>query len=371
MTAKVAHLTSVHTPLDIRIFHKECKSLAGVGYEVVLIASGEKDETYDGVRIRTVPLEKTRWRRMIHTTWQIYQSALAENALIYHFHDPELIPIGLLLKLHNKRVIYDVHEDLPRQILGKYWIPKRLRSSIAKLSDVFEIMSASLLDSIISATPAIARRFPAKKTIVVQNFPTLQELAPTKSCSHDTRSQTGIYIGGIDSLRGVREIVASISFLPKEFKLVLAGVFDPPEFIDELKQLPGWERVKFLGWLTRQQIAQQLSLARVGLVLLHPRPNFLESYPIKLFEYMAAGLPVIASDFPLWRDIVNEAKCGRLVNPLDPKAISTAIQWILDHPDEAETMGKRGQEAVRTQYNWDSESHKLRFLYSNLSRISQ
>jgi hypothetical protein len=291
--------------------------------------------------------------------------------LIYHFHDPELIPIGMLLKLHNKRVIYDVHEDLPRQILGKYWIPPLLRSSIAKLLNVIEIMSALLLDSIVSATPAIARRFPVKKTIVVQNFPMLWELASTKPCPHAARPPMAIYIGGIDNLRGVREIITSIALLPKNFEFALAGVFDPPEFINELKQLPGWERVKFLGWLSRQQIAQQLSLARVGLVLLHPQSNFLESYPIKLFEYMAAGLPVIASDFPLWREIINQAKCGILVDPLDPKAISKAIRWILDHPNEAEDMGKKGQEAVRMQYNWDSEAHKLRSLYSNLSKAAE
>jgi glycosyltransferase involved in cell wall biosynthesis len=162
------------------------------------------------------------------------------------------------------------------------------------------------------------------------------------------------------------EMIAILS-QPLEARLVLAGNFSPPELEEELRQMPGWHHVDFLGWQYRRGVAQLLAHARVGLALLHPCPHYLESYPVKLFEYMSAGIPVIASNFPLWREIVEGAGCGILVDPMDPKAIATAIRWLSEHPEKAKAMGKRGQESVRRRYNWHTEAKKLTMLYQELS----
>jgi len=365
---KIAHLTSVHSLYDIRIFHKECKSLAQAGYEVTLIAPHEGDEVVEGVKIGSVPEPKNRFDRMTRVLWQIYRMAIKEKAHLYHFHDPELIVIGILLKLLHKKVIYDAHEDVPRQMLSKHWIHPRLRSVMAGGATLVEWIGGKCFDGVNAATPTIAQRFPPPKTVTVQNFPFMEELVQGGSIPYKQRPPILAYMGGISKYRGAKDMVLAVGLLPPhlQVRLQLAGDFSPIGFEEELKCLPGWERVDFLGWQSREQISELLGHARIGLVTLHPIVNYLTSFPIKLFEYMAAGLPVIASDFPLWQKIVEGAGCGLLVNPLNSKMIAEAVELLLVHPEEAEDMGRRGQDAIRKYYNWDIEAKKLLAFYRTI-----
>jgi len=233
---------------------------------------------------------------------------------------------------------------------------------------VTEALASLIFDGIVAATPAIAKRFPAGKTVIVQNFPILNELVSPDPTPYQNRPAKIIYVGGITVIRGIREMVQAMSLVPESLnaRLVLVGAFSPPSLEAEVRGLPGWDRIEFVGWQDRASVARLLGEARAGLVLFHPEPNHLEAQPNKLFEYMSAGLPVIASDFPLWREIVEKERCGLLVDPLDPAAIAKVIQWILEHPEEAEAMGRRGQKAVFERYNWDTEAAKLIALYRRL-----
>jgi len=367
---KVVHLTSVHPPFDTRIFHKEAKTLHQAGYRVVLIVPDVCDiQVIDGVHIKTIKPSDNRFLRFTCTMWQIYKAARREAAELYHFHDPELLLVGWLLGLQGKKVIYDVHEDVPKDILAKHWVPKWMRKWIAKLVGSLELLVVHCLAGVVAATPAIARRFPASKTVVVQNFPIPDEPSWKNEISvYKNRSNKMVYVGALTPNRGAYQMIEAVSRTPPDFQaqLVLAARFAPAGLLDELRLLDAWKTVSFLGWLSREQVRKVLRKAKVGLVIFHPDPNHIEAQPNKLFEYMSAGLPVIASDFPLWREIVGNEECGLLVDPLDTQAIAEAIQWLLEHTEDAEEMGKRGRRAVETRYNWELEAHKLLKFYEGL-----
>lgn len=365
---KVVHLTSVHPVFDIRIFYKECRTLFDAGYEVVLVVQHDRDEFIDGVRIKSVPHAKNRWIRRTRTLWQVYRMALKEKADVYHLHDPELLPIGCLLSFQGIRVIYDVHEDVPRQVMSNPSIPILLQKPLSIFAEAFEWVGSFFFKSIVVATHTIGDRFPNKKTVLVQNFPTQNELKINSSLPYSERPLNISYTGVISKNRGIKEMVNAMALLPKSLNahLILAGKFSPAQLEKDIQQLRAWDRIDYIGWQDRRQIATLLGKSRIGLVLLHPKVNYLDSYPVKLFEYMLAGIPVIVSDFPLWRKIVSKARCGLTVNPLDAKAIAGAIEYLLAHPVEAEVMGRRGQEAVKNYYNWEAEQIKLLHLYKQI-----
>lgn len=367
---KVVHITTGHRAFDTRIFHKECKSLSEAGYEVVLVVPHHRDQFAEGVHVKAAPRPRSRLERFTTATFHIYREALRQNGNVYHFHDPELVPAALLLHLRKKCVIYDVHDDIPATFADKDYIPRMLREPLARLSRFLENFAAHRFSAIVTATPAIAERFAPlnDNTVVIENFAILDDIPPNDNMPWAERSATVAFLGGLSRERGMREMIRAMSLLPRSLpaRLRFAGWFLPASLREEAVLSPGWERVDELGLLDQCQVASMLGRVRAGVLTFHPGGNHDRSMPTKLFEYMLAGIPVIASDFPLWRRLVESAGCGLLVNPLDPKEIASAIEYLITHAREAEEMGQRGRAAVEALYNWQLQKTKLLDLYASL-----
>jgi glycosyltransferase involved in cell wall biosynthesis len=369
-TNRVLHITSAHGPKDVRIFFKECRSLARAGYGVIELATDSGNSYTDGVQIIGLGPKPGRLHRMTAKGVAIGREAVRLKADIYHVHDPELLPLALLLRLLNKRVIYDIHEDLPRTILYKHYIPVALRPFLMAVVESLENAAARRMTGLIAATPAIAERFRAinSHTEVVNNFPEMNEVSPVEPHPWSERRLSVTYIGGISAERGLSELLAAMPRVEaRGAKLELAGWFSNPVLRQQVSGTSEWQNVIWHGLLDRGCIAGLLGSVRAGLTVLHPEQNFLTSQPVKMFEYMAAGIPVIASDFPLWRSMMESIGCGLLVDPRDPGAIANAISYLLTHDEEAEAMGKRGRAAVEAHFNWTIEESKLLGFYNSIA----
>jgi glycosyltransferase involved in cell wall biosynthesis len=366
----VVILSSVHFALDVRIFYKQARSLADAGYKVTLIARYDKNEIKDKVNIIGLPMPKNRFQRMIEQTFRIFRLALNQNAVVYHFHDPELIPIGLILKFLGKKVIYDVHEDYQASIYTKDWLPSLIRTTVSNLFDWLEKKSSQKFNYIITATDHISKRFGNIKNIVLHNYPIIENGNSEFGCQKSKGEYTIIYAGGLARIRGIREIAESIGHINDRFhvKLKLLGKFNDRDFETQIRSLAEFDKIE-LSYVPYTEVFSHLSSAHVGLAMFHPVPNHIDSMPNKLFEYMSAGLPIIASDFPLWKQIVEGNKCGITVDPMNPKAIAEAIEYLLERPELMNEMGENGRKAVLEKYSWQKESEKLIKIYSDILNV--
>jgi glycosyltransferase involved in cell wall biosynthesis len=199
--------------------------------------------------------------------------------------------------------------------------------------------------------------------VVVSNYPVLAEFDDV-SAPIGGKERAVCFVGGITEIRGAEVMVRAMAEI--DAALLLAGRFEPPRLRDQVAALPGWSRVVELGQLGRPDVMTTLARSMAGLVLYAPVANHLAAQPTKIYEYMAAGLPVIASDFPRWRAIVEAHECGLCVDPADPIAVAGAIEWILEHPDEAQAMGRNGRLAVERHFSWESERDALESLYREI-----
>jgi glycosyltransferase involved in cell wall biosynthesis len=367
---RVCHLSTAHNGLDVRIFHKECVSLASAGFNThLVICASDADvqmAALKGVNLHQLKVPSGRFTRMLFQSFNCYKLGRRVNADIYHCHDPELLPFAMLLALFGKKVIYDAHEDLPKDILSKEWIKTWLRIPISKSAAALEWIGARFFLSVVTATPFIAKRFKEinKETLDINNFPLLGRL--DEQVPWADKAAEVCYVGGIGRDRGIAEVVQAMGQVQSGVRLNLCGRFTEPAVEQACKAMPGWQAVNEHGFVDRAGVRQVLGRSMAGLVTLRPIINYLDALPVKMFEYMAAGIPVIASDFPLWREIVLGNQCGLCVDPMDPTAISKAIDYLVQHPDEARLMGENGRRAVLARYNWSVEEAKLLAFYKQI-----
>lgn len=368
---RVAHVSTVHPSDDPRIYLKECATLAAAGFEVVLIGRGSAPSVDVGVRFVSIGEARGRLVRMIVLPVRVLLAARRVRAQLYHLHDPELLPVGVVLRLLGARVVYDAHEDLPRQIEYKAYLPRRTRGAVARGAAAMEQGAARILDAVVAATPRIAARFPRSRVALIQNFPTEREFGEAPARPYADREALVAYVGRLTPEIGARVMADAARIATwdrRDLRVVLAGPADA-DLVADLRRRTSPAPIELPGRIDRDMVVELLQAARVGLVLFQPVANYVEAYPTKLFEYMASELPVVASDFPVWREIVEGVGCGLLVDPTDPEAVADAIRALLDDPERAAEMGRRGRAAVMDRYRWEPQGERLVELYRRIIAV--
>ena len=366
---KIVHVSTVHPDNDTRIFEKECRGLSARGHNVVLIVQSELSGLRNGVLIKALPICKSRLQRITLTMIRAFILVLNEKADIFHLHDPELLPMGLILRMLGRRVVYDMHENVPKQVLNKYWIPKLLRRPLVTLLKVFEWGAFKNIAVVMAEKSYSASYTSIKEQEVVLNMPIVDELMKLKPIENSKRYHIG-YIGRVTRDRGALIILNALknirnSGFPVSFECI--GAIDPDVANDNSFQAAVTEKwLHAPGRLPPRDGWPQLAGCQIGLAVLQPIGNYMESYPTKMFEYMAMGLPVIVSNFKLYRDIVEKFHCGICVDPEDNNAVIDALHFLLKNPKQAKKMGQNGKDAVQDNYNWDIELDKLCGFYHRL-----
>ncbi|MFS0879513.1 glycosyltransferase family 4 protein [Metabacillus niabensis] len=369
---KICVLTTVHQAYDGRIYHKQCKSLKKAGYDVTLLApKPDKMIKDDGINLIPIEKPKNELKRFLHA-FKVFKLAKETKADLYHFHDPELIPVGVLLRIFTRKpVIFDVHEHYPNAIMSKKYLKSWLKKPIRLAYEIIEKLSLPILSGVIYTTEEIGKRYKSYTSCKIENYPLTDMFPPLQKVKGD--HHTLLYLGGITRIRGIEELIAGfakVAIERPEAKLLFVGGFESDSFEREIKQKVKEhhleEKVQFKGKVPYEQIEGYLSTASIGIIPYLPVPNHLVCLPNKLFEYMAAGVAVISSDFPHYRKVVESSSSGLLIDPESPQSIATAMISLLDDATLTDEMGQNGRVAFETKYNWNSEEKKLVAFYRKI-----
>ena len=360
---KVCHISTAHPTFDGRIFHKECVSLSKAGFDVSLVITHDKNEVVDGVNIIALPQSTGRFRRMILKPWIALIKGLKTKSKIFHFHDPELLFIGVILRVLGKKVIFDSHENVSSQIESKKWLGSLfVRKFIKSIYRVFENFCIFFYSRVISVTPEIVSFLSEKKGVLIRNYPILSKIENATFETNDNDDLVLLYVGGLTKIRGIKEACLAVDKVDTNVKLVLVGKWDDESYKDECLAIS--TKVEYLGLKPLDEVYKIMKTADVGLATLYPEKNYLNSLPIKAFEYMTCGLPMIMSNFPYW---IKEFDVSSVfVNPMSVDDIVKAIVWLVDHKTERLKMGVDGKRVVYEKFSWESESITLIKMYNEL-----
>lgn len=382
-------IISVHPWDDPRIFFKEALSLRKK-YAVEIHAPADfqiKEEK--GIRIVGLPRYQRRYLRVLNWV-RLFFRAWKSPACYIHFHDSELIPIAMILKFFTgKKVIYDIHENLPAGIMTKSWIPPLMRKTLARVMDWVEKKAVCYFNGILLAEFSYVERFrtlPANMETVVNYPPKNFGIGVSESplllrqnlCQmKDNHQQVKfIYAGVISKSRGIEEIIKSFALVQKQgfnFHLYLVGPWVSPELRREMEEmihnLNLTKQVTITGRISFQEVGCLYRQNDVGLALLHPEENYLTYLATKIFEYMAVGIPVLASNFPLWKLLIIGHQCGLTANPTDIDEISKKIVLLIKNRCLRCRLGANGWKVFNSHYNWDTQEKKLWEFYKRLEEL--
>jgi glycosyltransferase involved in cell wall biosynthesis len=374
---RICHITTLHRADDARIFYRMCRGLAQQGCAVVVI--GPSVPAPDSA-VRMSP-----WNTQIRQAGRLkrialaLRAALAEPADVYHFHDLELISLGLALKVLRpaSAVVYDVHEDYPSMMMEKHWLPRPSRSLVAVAVRAAQLGAGLCLDGIVTADPGVEADFRAvasRRKLVYYNFPPLSLFSSAPASGTVSKADL-VYIGGMGERTGtfiLLDALVELAMHGLRPSVRLAGYADGAEGWRALET--GIERrglgaqVELRGRMPHAEVPGWIRSGRIGLVTLQPIAKFMKNIPTKMFEYWACGLPVIGSDLPPISRFLENGSNGLVFSPSSSTDLARAIRFLLERPDEVEALGRAGQRLVHEKWNNDRQVEGLLRFYQQISR---
>jgi glycosyltransferase involved in cell wall biosynthesis len=373
MNPCICHISTVHTDDDIRILYRECSSLAAAGYKVVFIVPSETRKRVNGVEIIPLPRVKNRLFRMLVLPLIALWKALLQRPVICHYHDPELMPIGFVLRwVFQKKVVYDIHESVHRQMLSKTWIPKYIRSAVANLYRLAEPV-LTIGQELIVVRNIFAADY-SKPVYTVHNYPCFEATGQSDLMEKTINAARPllVYVGDISEIRGAfvyLDLAEDFVNQGRDFEMMLIGQYDELTGIrikNIIKTRNLHNHVKITGRLAFPEAMTYVRRADIGLCLLLPAPHYSVGLATKIFEYMMFGVPVLCSNYDVWRKYVYGENAGMMVNPCDRQAVLETCNKMLKDPLDLETMGKNGKRAIQEKYNWENEFKTLLQCYNKL-----
>ena len=368
---RVVHLTSVHPRNDIRVFHKECVSLAKFkDLQVSLVvADGKSDDSLNEVNILDVGAPKNRLIRIFLSSFLVFMKGLKLKADIYHFHDPELIFYGFLLKIFGKKVVFDIHEFSYVQIRHKSWIPSYLRKPISIFYKFIEDFFCRRFDLLVVPQDEMRDYYLKINSNVITafNYPSKKDLIKIQQLpDFETRAKNLIYVGALSNDRGFSNMVKLIEELYSRdsgYTLFIAGQYSD-EQLEIVKKSKAKDAIKLLGFLDRKSIKEFLISCGWGLILFNNVGQYYMANALKMFEYMSAGQILLIPDFGNWKNLNKEYRVGFNVNVIDAIEIADKICSI--DCKLYEEFSKRNIDLVNECFVWEGEADKIYNAYRNI-----
>lgn len=358
----ICHVTSVHPLNDGRIYEKECISLSKAGHVVYLVGAGDYFEANDVNIVSVGSNAKNRFKRFFKLDKEIIQTALSLECDVYHLHDPELLRYAMLIKRKGHSVIFDSHEDVPRQIADKKWIPFCFRKIISFIYEKWEKHICKRIDYVVAATEKISSIFMQYgiKTETINNYPIEEGIEIEIK---EREKNVLCFAGGLSESNGIRQLIDVVCELD-EVRLILAGPME--ECIRTYLEEKKCDRIQYKGIIRREEVINLYCKSTIGIVVDLPTGNNIDGLPIKLFEYMSVGLPIITSDFPLRHKIFEKYLCGKLVDPFNHQEYKKTVLEILRDNSFQKQCSENGIRAVSEEYNWKSQEKTLCKIYMSL-----
>lgn len=365
----IVHISSAHNKYNFRIYHRELIALRDEGYSTVYITPNTEDDHEEGIIFKKFDIPKNKITRVFTSSFKVSKliNSLTDVSVI-NIHSPELIPVGIIQKFQGKKIVYEAHDNLPAQVYTKDWIPSFLKPLFSLGASIFEGIANLTFDKIIIIEPTNAARFKKEKVEIIRNYPISDEFDSIDVDQFKKRPNNLVYIGQINKPRGIIDYVKCLELIPDELnvRLQLGGPFRPASLQNKLEQMEGWKKVDYHGYMSREEVIKTYSESKIGLLVLEPNKKYKKSDPVKLFEYMAAGIPFIMSDFELWKELIDHSDIAETCEFSNASQLSEIIQSMLLDPDTLADKSRRNIELYKAKYRWEEQKVKYLDLFENL-----